>query len=129
MFAILYTLKTALVSSVGQFITIVLCAMAYTLIALHIWCWTLYGFLIDLFWIAEEPPMFALSLYYVLDHWFKPDTRQIHPLPPSRHAGMPAFSRWQAAVILFFVWSVPNSLATVSGDWPNFEITFDDRLW
>ena len=129
MLALVNAVKGALVSSIGHLITIPIYAIAYTLIALHIWCWILYGFLIDLLWIAEEPPMFAISLYCILSHWFKANQRQIHPLPLSRRADTPAFSIVQASVILLFVWSVPDSLATVSGDWPNFEITFDDRLW
>lgn len=128
MLAILYSFKVALFHSVGQFIATVECAMAYTLIALHIFDWILYGFLMDVFWVAEEPPMFAVSLYYILDHWFKPGKRQVHHSPVSSQASIPPFSRWQAARLLLFVWAVPDSLATVSGRWPSFEITFDDRL-
>lgn len=87
----------------------------------------LYGFLIDLFWNAEGFPTFALVLYYFLDHWFKPGKRRNKALRASSGAATHTFSRWQAARILLLVWAVPDSVATVSGGWPNLEMLFDDR--
>lgn len=118
----------ALFSSVEQLIATIACVMAYTLLALHICCWMLYGFLIDLFWNAEGSPTFVSALYYFLDHWFKPGKRPNKPSRASSGATTHAFSRWQAARILLLVWAVPDSVATVSGGWPNLEMLFDDRL-
>ncbi len=72
--------------------------------------------------------MFALALYYFLNSRFKPDKRRMQPLQSSSRAAVRTFSTWQAARVLLLVWAVPDSVATVSGEWPNFEIIFDDRL-
>lgn len=128
MLAMLSNFRAALFSSVEQFIATLACVMAYTLVALHICYWMLYGFFMDLFWNAEGPPMFALALYYFLDHWFRPGKRPIEPSRASSGATMRTLSRWQAARILLLVWAVPDSVATVLGEWPNLEILFDDPL-
>ena len=127
MLAVLSNIKAALLRAVGVIIASTLYAIAYTLIAIHIFYCMFYGFLADLYSIADEPqgpPMFALTLYYILDYL----SERVHKYRICLDGENETSFKWQAAEVLLLVWAIPNSVAAVLGDDLDFKVVFDTRL-
>ena len=82
--------------------------------AIYIVNWIIYAIVVEVIWVAEDPPEFLQILSVFLDIIYDPlPLRAREDQEPDVPFWLSPFSHWLSAVVLFMIWVLPDHVIKV----------------